>query len=145
MFPTRTSRTYWLIAISGSGVVARVASVAWQRNTSPEVGILAPVRSTSRSGRSSPGTTAGGVLLRAVARFGCVLEPGLLPEDPALRLAAPVTGAVAARLPEQDRIGHPPAPGALAQVVADLFEPPVDRHRAPRVGRHLGHERNTLE
>ena len=73
-----------------------------------------------------------------------VLEPDLLPEDPALRLAAAVTGPVATGLVEQDRFGHPPAAGLLTHVVADLLEPPVDRHRATGVLGHLRHEGDLL-
>ena len=109
----------------------------------PELRIRA-VRADHQERQEPAGDDGSRVISVRVGSYR-VLKPGLLPEDPALRLAAPVSGAVTARLAEEDSVGHPSAPGLAAHVVADLLEPSVDRHRATCVRHHLGHERNALE
>ena len=73
-----------------------------------------------------------------------MLEPGLLPEHPALGLTTTVAETVAAGVIEQHRARQAATPRLLAEVVADLLEAFVHGERATEARRHLRHERHAL-
>src|SRR6476619_2657714 len=72
------------------------------------------------------------------------LDPGLLPVDPAFRLAAAVGRAVAAEVLEEERPGKPPR-RALGGEPADLLDTLRDAIVPIDVGDHLRHERDAFD
>ena len=71
-------------------------------------------------------------------------EPGLLPEDAALRLAAAVPLAVAAFLLEEHRVREAARP-AVVDGVADPLRPPLHGEALAAEGDHLRHERKPVQ